>query len=307
MRILIIGAGAIGGYFGGRLLEKGEDVTFLVREGRKQQIEQHGLVIESVHGDMSFQPKLILSGEEPEGFDVILLSTKAYHLKTAIDDIQPFVGEETMILPLLNGISHLEPLIKAFGEHRVLGGLCFIETTLGENGKIIQKSPSHSLLFGERSGLESDRILRLQQSFSRTKANFVYSNEIMKEMWLKYLFISTFSGVTTLMRSPIGPIRENENGMRVIKGVLQEVSIIMEKIGAPSSEEIKLSRLKKIEGLNFEMKSSMQRDMEKGLLTEGDHFYQYWLDHAKTYKISTPYIEMIYANLQVYESHIERK
>lgn len=149
MRILVVGAGAVGGYFGGRLAEKGEDVTFLVRDKREHQLKEHGLHIESVQGDYHYQPKTIKAEEKAEPFDVVILSTKAYHLKGAIDSLNPFVGENTMILPLLNGMSHVDDLIQAFGEEKVIGGLCFVESTLDGSGKVIQTSPIHDLVFGE--------------------------------------------------------------------------------------------------------------------------------------------------------------
>lgn len=303
MKILVVGAGAIGGYFGGRLLEKGEDVTFLVREKRKQQLAQYGLIIDSVHGGMNLQPKTILTGDKTEHFDVIMLSTKAYHLGAAIEDIRPYVNESTMILPLLNGIAHLDLLIKEFGEERVLGGLCFIETTLGENGEVIQTSPIHNLVFGERSGEETERIQNLRDAFSNTKSNFIYSENIMKEMWHKYLFISLLSGATTLTRSPIGPIRETDSGYEALKGIVTEVITIMEKIGAPVGNELIDVQLNRMQDMGYHMKSSMQRDMEKGLPTEADHFFKYLLDHATTNDINAPFLKAIYANLKVYEKN----
>jgi len=304
LKILVVGAGAVGGYFGGRLLEKGEDITFLVRENRKKQIEEHGLIIESVHGGMKFAPKLVTRLENEEKYDVILLSTKAYHLEAAIEDIRPFVSEETMILPLLNGISHLDLLISEFGDHHILGGLCFIETTLAEHGKIVQTSPIHNLVFGERSGLETERIMRLKESFSNTKASFIYSENILAEMWNKYMFIAVLSGVTTLMRAPIGPIREVEGAYRVVEKVLLEVFTVMEKMGAPVGTELIDEQMSKIKDMKYEMKSSMQRDMEKGLPTEADHFFKYLLENAETHQLSTPYLELIHANIKVYERQL---
>ncbi|WP_077213625.1 2-dehydropantoate 2-reductase [Bacillus dakarensis] len=304
MRILVVGAGAVGGYFGGRLLEKGEDVTFLVRENRQKQLKENGLVIDSVHGNISFSPKMITSNEKVNPFDVIILSTKAYHLESAIEDISPFAGEHTIILPLLNGISHIEVLIQKFGEERVLGGLCFIETTLDSNGKVIQTSSSHDLVFGERSGEETSRIQELKRTFSNTKANFKYSDKIMQEMWNKYLFISVMSGATTLMRTPIGPIRETEEGEKMLRRIINEVVTIMQKIGAPISEEMKETQLEKINAIGYEMKSSMQRDMEKGMPVEADHFFQYLLKYTKKYGIEAPALELIYSNLKVYETYL---
>lgn len=302
MRILVVGAGAIGGYFGGRLLEKGEDVTFLVREKRKKQLEENGLKVESVHGDMAFQqPQTLLSGENAENFDIILLSTKAYHLQEAIEDIRTYMNENTMILPLLNGIAHLDELTAAFGTHRVLGGLCFIETTLDGNGKVIQTSPIHDLVFGERSGAKTERILKLQEAFAGTKANFRLSENIEQEMWHKYLFISTLSGVTSLFRSPIGPIREQDFGLQTIKKTLNEAAAIMRSTGAPLANQIGEAQLQKINEIGFGMKSSLQRDMEKQQPIEADHFFGYLLEQADAEGLEAPVLAAIYANLKVYE------
>ncbi|MBX9975402.1 ketopantoate reductase family protein [Cytobacillus firmus] len=304
MRILVVGAGAIGGYFGGRLLEKGEDVTFLVRKKRKQQLEKYGLLAESVHGDMTFsEPKTIQAGEQADAFDVILLSTKAYHLEGAIEDIRPYTGDSTLILPLLNGIAHMDELTAAFGETNVLGGLSFIETTLGENGKVIQTSPVHDFVFGERSGEKTERILKLQEAFSGTKANFRLSENIEQEMWHKYLFISTLSGVTSLFRSPIGPIRDQAFGLSSVKEVLKEASAIMRRLGAPLADGIEEAQVQKIKEMGYEMKSSLQRDMEKQQAIEADHFFGYLLKKAELLDLDAPVLGAIYANLKVYENN----
>jgi 2-dehydropantoate 2-reductase len=301
MKILVVGAGAVGGYFGGRLVEKGEDVTFLVREKRKQQLEETGLILESVHGDVTLKPRLIQTGENVEPYDAVLLSMKAYHLEGAIEDFRPYVGPETMIVPLLNGISHIDTLVDTFGESNVLGGLCFIESTLNEQGHIVQTSPIHDLVFGERTGEKTERITKLQQAFSGTKANFVLSENINRDMWHKYLFISTLSGVTSLFRSPIGPIRDDELGSSTIQNTLDEAASIMRSIDAPLADDIVEVNWGKLQSMAHEMKSSLQRDMEKGLSVEGDHFYGYLLGIAKEKEIVAPTLEKIYANLRIYE------
>lgn len=302
MRILVVGAGAIGGYFGGRLLEKGEDVTFLVRGKRMQQLERDGLMVESIHGNMNLKPKTLLSGDRADSFDVILLSTKAYHLQGAIESVRTYVNKNTMILPLLNGIAHLEELKKEFGEGRVIGGLCFIETTLDGNGAVIQTSPIHDLVFGELNGEKTERILKLQEAFSGTKASFRLSENIEQDIWHKYLFISTLSGVTSLFRSPIGPIREQEYGIDTVRKVLKEAALIMRKIGAPLAAEIEEVQLNKMKEIGYEMKSSLQRDMEKLQPIEADHFFGYLLQQAKVHGLETDVLAAIYANLKVYET-----
>ncbi|WP_423801092.1 ketopantoate reductase family protein [Neobacillus sp. SAB-20_R2A] len=306
MRILVVGAGAVGGYFGGRLQEKGVDVTFLVREGRKKQLDQTGLVIDSVHGSVTLTPKLILSGEEADAFDLILLSTKAYHLQGAIDSFQQYVNEKTAILPLLNGISHIEQLAAEFGQERIIGGLCFIETTLDEEGRIIQTSPRHDIVFGELTGEKTERILKIEEAFSGTRSGYRLSDNINQDLWNKYLFITMMSGITTLMRAPIGPIREMPSGRATIEKLSQEIISVMNKIGAPLPEDIAALQLNQIDSLGYAMKSSMQRDMEKQLSVEADHLHGYLLTIARKEQIPVPVLEAVYANLKVYELQLQQ-
>ncbi|MEH7222756.1 ketopantoate reductase family protein [Bacillus sp. JJ1566] len=302
MRILVVGAGAVGGYFGGRLLEKGEDVTFLVRENRQKQLQERGLQIESIHGNVTLMPKTIKSGEEAGPFDVIILSTKQYHLEGALHSIEPYVSEDTMILPLLNGYSHVDVLRSKFNPENVIGGLCFIESTLNDEGKIVQTSPNHRLLFGEFSGERTERISTLADTMSGTKTNIQLSDNIIREMWHKYMFITGFSGVTTLMRSPIGPIREEQNGQKLILSLFKEIGSVMRMLGAPIDEDIEEKHVKTTNQMTFEMKSSMQRDMEKGLDIEADQLQGYLYIIAQEKGIETPFLEVIYSNLKVYQA-----
>lgn len=304
MKILIVGAGAIGGYFGGRLLEKGEDVTFLVRDRRKEELESTGLNIESVNGDCKLTPQLITKDSEPEAYDVVLLSTKSYQLKGAIEDVRPFVGENTMVLPLLNGIAHVDQLVEAFGEQSVIGGSCFVEATLDDKGTIIQTSPLNQLVYGERSGDDTDRIKRLEKAFDGTKAEFILSDNIDQEMWHKYLFITTMSGITTLFEQPIGPIRELDSGQRTIALLLKELEDVMRKSGAPVKEGISDKLLTKLNSLGEGMKSSMQRDAEKSRPIEADHLQGYLLDKAHELGVQVPVLETVYTKLKLYEKAV---
>ncbi|MDA1753388.1 2-dehydropantoate 2-reductase [Bacillus cereus] len=301
MRILVLGAGGVGGFFGGRLVEKGEDVTFLIRSKRKKQLEERGLVIRSVNGDFSFQPNLITKEDQTAPFDVILFSTKAYHLNEAIQDLKPFVGENTVIIPLLNGIAHVSLLQKEFGEEKVIGGLCFIETTLNDEGEIVQTSDANRLVFGEMKSQHAEKIKHISKAFAGTKSSFVLSENITQDMWHKYLFITVMSGVTTLMRAPIGPIRESEGGRDFIQNLFEECMQIMRCIGAPIQDNIVQEHMKTIDKISYNMKSSMQRDMEKGSSIEGTHLQGYLLDVAEQFSIAAPLLGTIYQNLKVYE------
>lgn len=301
MKILVVGAGGVGGYFGGRLLEKGEDVTFLVRPKRYEQLERHGLHIESIHGSFSCTPKLITKDSQSETFDLILFSTKAYHLNEAIEDIKPFVGKNTTILPLLNGIRHLEDLRQTFGEEKIIGGLCFIETTLNHEGVIVQTSKDHHLKFGELSGEKTARIEKISKALSGTKAEIKESTHILRDMWHKYLFITTFSGVTSLFQSPIGPIRETAFGLELVEDLLFECEAIMKKEGAPIDEQIVSKHLATLNKIEPTMKSSMQRDMEKQSFIEADHLQGFLLKLSEKHDLHAPILKIIYTNLKLYE------
>src|SRR5215218_230383 len=153
MRVLVVGAGALGGYFGGRLLEAGRDVAFLVRPRRADEIARHGLRIESQHGNAHLRPRTALAGGDPGGpYDLILLAVKAHALDGAMDDMAPALGPETAILPVLNGMRHLDRLAERFGPGRVLGGVAQIPASLGPDGRVRHLGQAHALAFGEVSG-----------------------------------------------------------------------------------------------------------------------------------------------------------
>src|SRR5580698_10346252 len=170
MRILVVGAGAIGGYFGGRLLAAGRDVTFLVRPRRQAQLAKTGLVIRSRFGDATMRaPPTATADALREPFDLILLSCKSYDLQSAADSFAPAVGGNTAILPFLNGMAHIDYLAERFGEAAVLGGQCVISTTLDAEGRILHLNEMHQLSFGERDGSTSERAQAIAKEFSGVK------------------------------------------------------------------------------------------------------------------------------------------
>jgi 2-dehydropantoate 2-reductase len=185
MRILVVGAGAIGGYFGGRMLQAGRDVTFLVRPKRAAELANAGLVIKSPNGDVTLKnPPTVQADGLREKFDVVLLSCKAFDLEDAIKSLAPAVGPNTAIIPLLNGMLHLNVLDAKFGADRVLGGLCAIAATLNEAREVLQLAPMQSLTFGEREGRMSDRVRAIAEAFSSVNGATA-SEHIMQDMWEK--------------------------------------------------------------------------------------------------------------------------
>lgn len=304
MRILSVGAGGIGGYFGARLVEKGEDVTFLVRDKRQQLLKENQLNLKSVHGDYSFSPQLMTTKDTvSRPFDLVLFTTKSYQFEQALKDVQPFIGTDTMILPLLNGIAHMKVLEQHFG-NQLLGGLCFIESSVADDGSIIQESQIHRLIYGERDGRETLRIKKLNEIFSNSNAEFQFSTNVEQAMWNKYLFITVASGITTLFRSPIGPIRESNGGQGFIHSLLEECMSIMRAEAVPVSEDIVNQHLTTFNAMSYTMKSSMLRDMERGSRTEGSHLQGYLLELAKKHGLKSPLLQSVFQNLQVYEERL---
>jgi 2-dehydropantoate 2-reductase len=205
MRILVVGAGAVGGYFGGRLLQAGREVTFLVRPRRAAELAKHGLTIRSRLGDFHHpSPPIVLQESLAERFDLLLLSCKAYDLADAIASFAKAVGEATTILPLLTGMRHLDRLADRFGAERVLGGQCVISATLNADGAIVHLNDLHALSFGELDGSRSRRIETIASTLLNAGFDARLSDEIRQEMWEKWVFIATAAGITCLMRVAVG-------------------------------------------------------------------------------------------------------
>ena len=206
MRILVLGAGGTGGYFGGRLHEGGADVTFLVRERRAQQIAQNGLRIESPKGNVTLSVKTVLATDVKAEYDVVILSCKAYDLASSIDAIRPAMHDATCVVPLLNGISHIDTLDAAFGKSRVMGGTCQISATLTKDGVVKSLLDAHAINWGAREPSQRATANSLGDAFAKTIVDWKVSDNTMLDMWEKVAFLSTLAGMTCLMRASVGEI-----------------------------------------------------------------------------------------------------
>ena len=227
MRVLVVGAGAIGGYFGGRLLQAGQDVTFLVRPKRAAELAGNGLVIKSPAGDVTLKnPPTVQADSLNEKFDVVLLSCKAFDLDDAMTSFAPAVGPETSIIPLLNGMLHLDVLDGKFGRDRVLGGLCAIAVTLNEKREVMHLAPMQSLGFGERDGKMSDRVRAIAEVFARGNCGAAPSEHVLQDMWEKWVFLASLAAATCLMRSSVGTILAVPGGKDFMLGMLDECSAV---------------------------------------------------------------------------------
>jgi 2-dehydropantoate 2-reductase len=271
MRTLVLGAGGIGGYFGGRLLEAGRDVTFLVRPRRAAQLASVGLVIKSSYGDYHHpSPPVVLAEDLHDTYDLVLLSCKAYDLDDAMNAIAPAVGPNTMILPTLNGMRHMDALIERFGGDTVLGGLCFIASTMDEEGRILHLNTNHGIVFGERDGRRSSRIDALAEELEHGAFDSRLSDAIMQEMWEKWVFIATGAAITCLMRSTVGDI-EAAGGAPLVRALVGECAAIATRSGFAPSDECVTRSIATFTAPGSSLTASMYRDIEHGGRTEGQH------------------------------------
>jgi 2-dehydropantoate 2-reductase len=300
VRILVVGAGAIGGYFGGRLLEVGRDVTFLVRSGRAEQLARTGLSVRSQFGDIELPAPTVLAEQLSRPFDLILLSCKAFDLDNAIASFAPGVGQDTAILPLLNGMRHLATLEQRFGRHAVLGGQCAISTTLDTDGRILHLNNVHSLSFGERDGSSTARIEAIAESFAGARFDSSASTIIMQEMWEKWVLIGAVAGITCLMRAPIGDIVAG-GGAEIAASLLDECAAIAGSRGFPPRHSAMQRFRTTLTTAGSPFAASMLRDIERGAQTEAEHIFGDLLrqgDDPARY----PLLRIAYSHLLTYEA-----
>ncbi|HYH66293.1 MAG TPA: 2-dehydropantoate 2-reductase [Urbifossiella sp.] len=271
MRFLVVGAGAVGGYFGGRLLEAGRDVTFLVRPARAEQLAATGLVITSPAGDVTVpSPPTVLAAGVRAPFDVVLLSCKAYDLDGAMDAVAPAVGPGTAVIPLLNGMQHLDALDARFGPGRVLGGSCFISAKVNDAGRIAHVSDPHRLVFGERAGGRSGRVDAIAAAMAGAKFEAVASDDVVQEMWEKWTFLAALAGVTCLTRAAVGDVVA-AGGSDLVLALLDECRAVAAAAGhapRPGPWEAAVRRLTHPRSV---VTASMLGDVERRGRTEADH------------------------------------
>lgn len=305
MKILVVGAGGVGGYFGGRLFQAGRDVTFLVRPRRRAELKATGLVISSRFGDATLaQPRTVLAEEIRETFDLVLLSCKAYDLESAIDSFAPAVGPQTAILPLLNGMLHMDVLDRRFGPERVLGGLCYIAATVNDRHEIMHLNDRHDVVFGERDGTRSARVEALEPVLTNAGFNARLSGTILQEMWEKWAFIATGAGLTCLMRAAVGDIVE-AGASDLASTLFAECSAIAARAGfAPGEAAVRNNRATFM-AAGSTLTASMLRDIERNAPIEAEHVVGDLLRRGE--EGASPLLRIAYLHLRAYEARRVRE
>jgi len=302
MRILVVGAGAIGGYFGGRMLQAGRDVTFLVRPRRAGELKEAGLVIRSPNGEVTLKnPPTVQADKLTEKFDAILLSCKAFDLDDAIKSFAAAVGPQTAIIPMLNGMLHLDVLDGKFGRERVLGGLCATAVTLNDKREVVQLAPMQSLNFGERDGRLSDRVRAIAEVMASGNFGSVASEHIVQEMWEKWVFLASLAASTSLMRAPVGDILASPGGKDFILGIVDECSAVAAAEGHPPRAPF----LERTRGMltteGSPLTASMFRDIKAGARVEADHVIGDLIARGDAAKVPVPKLRIAYTHLKAYE------
>jgi len=301
MKLLVLGAGGIGGYFGGRLAQAGVDTTFLVRPKRREQIAANGLVIESPLGNARIAARAVVAGELQPGYDLVLFTCKAYDLDSAMDAIAPAVTGACAVLPLLNGLAHLDRLDQRFGAANVMGGTCQINVGLAPDGTVKHMEPLNRILFGERDRSKSARAQAFAQALATTNIDWTWSEDILQDLWEKFVFLSALAATTCLFRGNVGEIMATAEGRAIVTRCYgANVAIARAEGHAPREPMLSwgLERLTR----PGPQSASMLRDMEAGKPVEADHIVGHMLSLARKHGIDDTVLAMALTHLKTYEA-----
>ncbi|MGU3558916.1 2-dehydropantoate 2-reductase [Methylobacterium radiotolerans] len=312
MRTLIVGAGATGGYYGARLAEAGADVTFLVRPARAAKLAADGLNVRSPLGDLHLPDPPTVTADKLAGagrFDLILLSCKAYDLDSAVADLAPAVGPDTAILPVLNGMSHLDVLDARFGAERVLGGSCAIAATLAPDGAIRHMSELCSITYGERDGSRSSRIEAVDALMRGLKFQPRLSDVILQEMWEKWVFLAALAGATTLMRAAVGDIVAAPGGTALITALHAECTSVAAASGFEPRAVVAERARAQLTAAGSTFTASMLRDIENRGRIEADHVIGDLIARGERLapEVPFPLLTAVYTGLKAYEARRARE
>ena len=304
MRILILGAGGIGGYFGARLQAGGSDVTFLVRPARAAALQAGGLKVNSPLGDVAVTPRLLTAVDS--AFDLVLLSCKAYDLDSALTAIAPAVGPNTVVLPLLNGVAHLDRLDARFGRARVAGGVAHLALTLDADGGIRHLNATEKLIVGARDPAQQPVIAALGDRLAALSPDYTLSADIEQAMWDKLVFIATLAGATCLMRAPIGDILDSCAGPALIAGLLDEAAAVATASGHPPTPAHMDGYRAVLTQRGSTLTASMLRDLQRDAPTEAEHIFGDLRARAARHALATPWLDLAHAHLEAAEARRRR-
>jgi len=282
-------------------------VTFLVRPSRAKQLRQDGFRIISPHGDAVLTPKLVSAEEIDTPYDLVFLSVKAYALEAAMNDFAAAVRQETMILPVLNGMRHVDLLTKRFGEYAVIGGVCVVATEIDDQGRIVQFADFQQLVYGERNGERTPRLQTLDATLQGAGFDARLSTDIMQEMWEKWVQLASLGAITCLMRGAIGEIVDAPGGTDLSLKVLDESAAVATACGHKPSEALLSRHARAMTAPGSQLTSSMYRDLRKGSHVEADHILGDFIERGGAHGVATPLLKAAFINLRVYQAGLTKR
>ncbi|MBO0875757.1 MAG: 2-dehydropantoate 2-reductase [Pseudonocardia sp.] len=304
MRILVVGAGATGGFFGGRLARAGRDVTFLVRPGRAAVLRERGLRIVGPDERTVIEPTLVLADQIDGPYDVILLGVKAAGLDTAIADLAPAVGPDSRVVPMLNGMRHVDVLAERFGE-RALGAVAKVMTTIDENGDIARLGDLSSLSYGSLDGRPDPRLDAVHSGFSGAGFDTSISADIVGDMWSKWVFIASIGTVTCLMRGTIGDVNAVPDGTGFAEAVVAESAAVAAAAGHPVPDAELKAISATVTAQGSPVASSTYRDLMAGLPVEAEQIFGDLVARARRLGVPTPLLDLATLHLRVHQHRVE--
>lgn len=302
MRILFLGAGGVGGYFGGRLMEAGANVTFLVRPKRQAQLMENRLRVDSPHGHIQMPAQTVTKARKP--YDLVILTCKAWDLESAIEAVTPAMGPDSILMPLLNGVSHLERLDAAFGVERVMGGLCHIPITLDAEGVVRHLSTIHKLVFGARHPGQQGVVAALADALRPTPVDWHASDRIMLDLWEKFFFLATLAGATCLMRGSVGAINRQPGGTAFMRALLAEAAAVAAAEGFAPRPALLEEYGPQLTDTASPVNASMARDVARGGRTEGEHILGDMVRRGTLHGLAIPLMNLALLHLRVHEDAV---
>jgi len=299
MKIAVYGTGGVGGYFGGLLAQAGHDVVFIARGAHLAAIRQNGLQVYSVNGDFHVQPAQ--AEEDPAeigAVDVVVVAVKDYHLASIVPQLNPLVGPETMIVPLLNGVDAHDRIAERVDVTHVVGGLCSVVSMIASPGVIRQISKMRSVRVGELNRQPSERVDRLLKAWSSQGVDAVQPDDIFNAIWTKFLFIASFGGIGSLTRASMGEIRSCPETRALYKQAMEEVAALAAAQSIDLPPDIVQTTLAFSDGLEAGATSSMQRDVIDGNNFELEAFSGRIVSIAEPLNVPVPVHTAIYGLLK---------
>jgi 2-dehydropantoate 2-reductase len=288
MNIVVIGAGAVGGYFGGKLTQAGFNVTFIARGKTLEAIKAKGLQVKSIYGDFIVHPKITDNINEIKNPDLIILGVKSWQVLDIAKQLKPILTQKTMVLPLQNGADNTDKLLSLLNKENVLAGFCKIVSKVETPAVINHFGYKPEIVFGEYNNQQTERIKGLKIIFDKAKIDSTIPEDIHLDIWKKFLFIATVSGIGALTRSVFGVMREDDDIRQIMYQTANEIVAIANAKGINLTNNDVEMVLKVVDNLDYNTTASMQRDIMEGRPSELENFNGYIVKTGKELHVITP-------------------